>query len=526
MREVHGLTAELCFGFGLLSITLLFLLAWQGVPGIERVLTSPARRVLTNSLFPIGAQILNRAVDLVFAAFALRLLGVTGNGQYAIATVTWLYLKTISDLGLSVLVTREIAKDRAVAPQLLGQSTLLRWLALLALAPVIALLSLAGPHWLHLAPASVHAILLLYLSIIPSSFSEAINSVFNGYEQMHLPAILTVFTNLGRAGFGLAALFSGYGVTGLAGVAFGITALSALAFRIALRHLQVRPQWSFPLDRARLLLRATWPLLLNGLLITVFFRIDTYVVQGFQGDHALGIYDAAYKLPNLLPIIPAYFVMAIFPTLTRHAQGGKLRESFLLAAKFLWLLAWPIVMGTLALAPFMIRILGGRAFLPDAATALRILIWFAPLHFVNGVAQYAIIAVDQQRTIAHAYLLATGFNVIANLVLVPRFGYVAAAVTTVLTELVLFLPLARSLDRHLGHIPWFGIVIRTVPAIVSLGLTALFAAHLAVPLALLALCLGGLLYLSLLVVCGALGTVEYHIIRELIGRRAWQSVRG
>lgn len=93
----------------LLGLGGLFSLAASGTTLIDRFTVNQARRILANSATPIAAQLLNRVVDLVFAAFALRMLGVEGNGQYAIATVTWLYLKTVTDFGLSILAAREVA---------------------------------------------------------------------------------------------------------------------------------------------------------------------------------------------------------------------------------------------------------------------------------------------------------------------------------------------------------------------------------------------------------------------------------
>jgi len=501
--------------FGVASAGALLALAWNGLPVVDRVLTTSARRVVSNSALPLGAQLCNRAVDLVFAAFALRLLGVTGNGQYAIAVVTWLYLKTISDFGLSVLVTREVAQAAPLAGRLLGLTTLLRLAILLALAPLVATMLFVAHHASRLSIESVHAILLLYLSLIPGSFSEAVNSVFNGHERMHLPAALTVLTNVTRFGFGLAALFAGYGVPGLAAVSVLTTSLSALAFGLALRHLRVKPVWSFPLDEARRLLGLAWPLLVNGLLLTLFFRLDTFVIQATLGDQALGTYDAAYKFANLLLLIPSYVVLAIFPILSRQAGSDRLRESFELAAKFLLLIAWPIVLGTLLLAPLMIQILGGSAFLPESATVLRILVWFAPLHYVNGVAQYVIIAVNQQRQLARAYALATVFNLVANLLFVPRFGYLAAAVITVLTEVVLFVPLHRAVHRYVGRVSWGWLSVGPLPAVAAMA-GGLLLSNVIPPI--LAVTIGFIFYLLALPLARVIGPVEYAILRELIGR--------
>jgi len=491
----------------------LFGIASIGSTTIDRLADNQARRILANSATPLAAQLLNRFVDLVFAAIALRILGVEGNGQYAIATVTWLYLKTISDFGLSILVAREVAKNPESAGRLIGSTTLFRLSMLALLLPLLISFLVLGGHWLDLSRASALAILLLTISIVPASYGEAINSVFTGVERLHLPAVLTVFTNLIRFSVGLLLLGHGLGVPGIASAAVFAALCNAVALHLAVQRQNVRIAWGLSATEAKELAQTAWPLLLNGLLITVFFRIDTFVIQGFAGTRALGIYDAAYKLPNLLPLLPSYFVLAIFPLLSRQS-GSDLRRTFELGAKFLVVIAWLIVLVTLVAAPLFIRILGGRAFLPDAADTLRILIWFAPLHYLNGIAQYAVIAANRQREIAPAYAVATAFNVAANLIGVPLFGYRAAAVVTVLTELVLFSFLRRSLQQGLGAIDWKSLLLRPF-----LAFTVAYLGGFVVPgLLWLSIPFAVLLYIITLRLTGTIRNEELALLRPLLPR--------
>ena len=308
--------------FGAVFTVLLLAVAWVGIPSIERIAGNTVRRILTNSAVPIGAQLFNQAVNLVFAIFMLRLLGVTGNGQYVVATTVWLYSKTISDFGLGVLVTREVSRNPDAAGELLGSSTLLRLVMLFVLTPLIGVYVLWGTQWSDLSRTSAIAILLLVITIGPSSYTEAVNSIFNGRERMEFPAILNIFTNLCRFGLGLAALVRRFGRHRAGERRALSTVLSSIAFHISARHLHVRPRWRLSRVQARTLILLSWPLLLNALLLNLFFRADVFVIQASKGDGELGVYDAAYKFINMLPLIPAYFTLAVFPLLSRYAVSS------------------------------------------------------------------------------------------------------------------------------------------------------------------------------------------------------------
>lgn len=515
--EHWPLTAPLLAVAGATVAAVLIGIAWWGTPGEDRLAQNAVQRLAKNSLAPIAGQLASRGVDLVFAAFVLRLLGVTGNGEYAIAVVTWLYVKTISDFGLGLLVTREVAKDPADAGRLLGISTLLRIAALAVLVVPVAVYVLGSLELSKLTMASSIAIAFLTISIIPSSYTEAVNSIFNGFERMALPAVLNLLTNISRAGFGLAALFAGYGVVGLAVVALLSTTISMIAYHVALRHLAIRPTWVWRWADAKRLMLLAWPLLLNALLLNLFFRADVFVIQASQGDQALGIYDAAYKFINLLLLIPAYFTLAAFPLLARYAaqDHGRFIESYRLAAKFMLVVAWPIVIGTMALAPLLIGVLGGNAFLPGSANALRILVWFAPLSYVNGITQYVLVAADQQRAIIWAFGSAVAFNIATNLLFVPEYGYLAAAVVTVATEAVLFAILSRPIRQHVGAIGWLSLMIRPFAAACAMAAVELIARPLG-PIPSVALAI--LAYVVALVILRVIGQREIGIARALLGR--------
>jgi O-antigen/teichoic acid export membrane protein len=82
-------------------------------------------------------------------------------------------------------------------------------------------------------------------------------------------------------------------------------------------------------------------------------------------------------------------------------------------------------------------VLGGPEYLPDGAIALQLMIWSIPIGWINSVTNYTLIALDQQRVLTWTFVGGVGFNVIANLLLLPQYGYRAAALLHILSEAVL-----------------------------------------------------------------------------------------
>src|SRR5262249_2000168 len=148
-----------------------------------------------------------------------------------------------------------------------------------------------------------------------------------------------------------------------------------------------------------------FPLLLNSLLLLVFFRFDYLILLAFYGRDTVGVYDAAYKWINMTTIVPAYFVAALFPLLARYAAADRaaLNRAYRHALALLQMIAWPAAVVVSLLARELILIVGGEQYLPQAAWALAILIWFLPFSYANGVTQYVIIALRRQHAISLAF---------------------------------------------------------------------------------------------------------------------------
>jgi O-antigen/teichoic acid export membrane protein len=436
-------------------------LAERGEVGAEDVV----RRIFRNSAIPIASQLMVRAVDLAVAIVLLRLLGPAGNGQYALAVVIWLYVKTISDFGLSLLVTRDIARDPSRLGTLVGATTLFRWLVFaLVLIPTTTYVLL---RWSTdgIQTEGALAVALLLLSVIPSSYAEAVSSALNGLQRMELAAWINIGVSAARAPAAVVLTATSLGVVGVALAALVTSVLSAIAFHRVLRALSNQPiRWMLDSQTAGTLARESWPLLVNALLISLFFRVDVFIIQAAQGDAALGVYDAAYKPINLLTIIPAYATLAVFPLLAQRADDpSRLARAQRMTSYLLVIIAWLVVVAASAIAEPAIQLLAGSAYLPESALLLRILIWFAPLSFLNGVYQYVLVATGKQRQIVPVFGAAVTFNLIANVILVPLYGARAAAVLTVVTELVILLAfvaigrrlstrvLARDALRHLAR---------------------------------------------------------------------------
>jgi O-antigen/teichoic acid export membrane protein len=484
---------------------------------------SVVKRVAKNSLTPMALSLLNKGVDFAFAMLRLRILAPVGEGRYTFAIGFIGYFEILTIFGLGTLLTREVAKNRDQANRYLNNTVVLRVMLWLAALPLIGLGILLYTHFGGLTRDAATAIVLFAVGLFFGNVANALSAVFNAYEKMEYPAIISTMTTVFKVSLGAGVLLLGWGFVGLAGVSvIGNLFTVVVLFALMLRHC-FRPRLGTDIDFSfqRQMLDISFPLMINHLLATIFFRIDILLLKPLKGDTVVGYYGAALKYIDGLIVIPSFFTMAIFPLMSRYATSAResLLRAYTLSLRLLLMLALPVAVGTPFIARELILILGGGEYLPHSMIALQLLIGFFPLSCINQVTQYVLIALDQQRFLTKAFIIGVAFNLTANLIFIPMYSYQAAAVIAILSEIALLIPFYYCVRRNLAPIPWLSIVWRPALASALMGAVLWLLRGLNV---LLLIPSAAVIYFVALIAVGAFSGEEMRLLKRLSPLDRWR----
>ena len=492
--------------------------AWQRFYRPESTATT-TRSVAKNSAAPMFLSLFNKGIDFVFAAFYLRVLGPAAAGSFATAIATAGIFEIVANYGLNILLIREVSQDRSQAGHFLFNSSLLRLLtAAVALLPVAGYIWSAGRGLNPLTPAELTAIGFMMVGMVFSGLALGVSGLFYVYEQAEVPAAMSTVTTILKVALGVAVLLSGFSFVGLAAVSIVVNLVTlGLLSILAARRFELRGPWTADRPLLRSMLRLGFPLMLIHLLQTVFISIDVLLLRQLlpNGEEVVGYYNSAWKWFNALQIIPAYFTLALFPIISRAIKENmdSARRMYRLSLKLMLLLALPTdALFTFAAYP-LIGLLGGREFLPQGAIALQIIIWSIPFGWLNSVTNYVLIALGLERMQPRAFAIAVGFNIAANWLLIPRYSFVAAAVITVLSEVVLLAVFTYYLRQRNAGVNWLGIAGRPV-LLTAIMLAALWLGgqvHLIV-----GIMLGTAVYLTGLFALHIIGPEERSALGEVL----------
>ena len=179
---------------------------------------------------------------------------------------------------------------------------------------------------------------------------------------------------------------------------------------------------------------ASLPLGLTLIFNLIYFHSDSIILTLTRSTRDVGVYGLAYKVFELPLVLPIFFINAVYPLLVRMNQKDE-RSSQRIFWQSLWLLLGSSVMISIVLwvmAPLVSFI---RSDFDASILPLRILLLGLPIFFESALFMWILIAQKQMWQLLTIHTCAMILNVFLNILYIPRFGYIAAAWITGISEL-------------------------------------------------------------------------------------------
>lgn len=203
-------------------------------------------------------------------------------------------------------------------------------------------------------------------------------------------------------------------------------------------------QYDFPYWKK--VFREAFPYGLAIILSTIYFKIDILILSFFRDKNEIAIYGYPSSIVELLSVLPIYFMNSTLPTLTRAFEESKeqvqkiLRQAF----NFLALITFPMVAGGIILARPLMGFIMNDGFLTGnvdgyygADLAFQLLLLPTLFAFLNTLFSFTLIASGSQGRLLKINFYGVLFNIIANLIFVPQYGFIAAGIITTFTEIII-----------------------------------------------------------------------------------------
>jgi O-antigen/teichoic acid export membrane protein len=430
-----------------------------------------ATKVAYNAIVQVISKIIATALGLLAVALITRYLGTSGFGEYTTVVSFLSFFGILADLGLTLVTVQMISAPGAQENKILNNLFSLRFfsaLIFLGAAPlVITFLPYSGGIKIGAAIA------------VFSFFFIALNQILVGLFQKNLRMDkVSIAETASRVVLVIGSIIAVRGNFGLNGILLAVVAGSAVNFFLLFLFSFKYASWKFELDISlwREIAKKSWPLALTIFFNLLYLKTDTLILSLVRTQEEVGIYGAAYKVVDILTLIPFMFAGVVLPILTADWLGGN-RERFQGVAQksfdLMIILAVPLVVGTQFLAKPLMVFVAGRDF-AAAGPVLQILAYAVGLVFLSSFLSHVIVAAGAQRKIIWAYFLTAVSSVAGYLFFVPRFSYFGAAAITIYSEAAITIFMVFYSFRYASFFPKLKIILKALAAAAAMGASLFF----------------------------------------------------
>ena len=394
-----------------------------------------AKRIAKNSAFIFLGDAIGAILQLILVVYLVRCLGDVTFGKYAFAFAFTSLFMILSDLGLSVMSIREIARDASKAGEYLTNISITKFiLSLITIVLIILTINL-----MHYPRDTTMAVYIVGGVTVFTSFTSSFRSIFRAFERMEYETITKIVEKILIFGAVMPVLFLGYGLIEVVSAMLIAQALIFVFTLMVVIKKFTRPKLSFDLSLCKSLIKEALPFGLASVFAVIYFQTDTVMLSMMKGDAVVGWYNAAYRLVMGVLFIPGAFVGALYPVLSRYFTSSKDSLMFVYekSFKFLLMLAIPLGIGTTLLADRIIIFLYGEDFAPSII-ALQILIWVASILFIYSIVGYVLASINKQLVDTRITGISALLNVGLNLLLIPTYSYVGAGIASIISQVFVF----------------------------------------------------------------------------------------
>ena len=392
-------------------------------------MTSIKETIVKNTLWLSSAQLINSVITYLLVVFIARNLGDVSFGEYSFLFSFTVLTFIFSDLGLNILLMKEVSRDNSRLNHYFNSIfTLKIILSLLSFIFTLIISFFFYSLTLNLLLTMIISFLMIITDFFYytfntlnrtniSSFSiiieriAAISLIFYG---LYIRSDLTLVLIMLIISYSIKLLFLSYNLRGLVKIKFLINYY----------------EW-------KIMIKESVPFFLTSVFLFIYFKIDTVILHFMTTDQYVGWYTAAYKFLDALILIPQLLIIAIFPSMSKLYIEDKtvLKDLFNRTLRYLIILGTPISIGLFILSKRLIMFIFGNEFI-KSTPILQVLVFTIPFLFINYLIGNLLMSIDKQKYFTITTGLCALINIILNLILIPYYSYLGAAIATVITEII------------------------------------------------------------------------------------------
>ena len=390
-------------------------------------------RYFKNTSWLMGERILRMVVGLFVGIWVARYLGPEEFGLFSYAQSFVGLFMAIATLGLDGIVVRELVKDQSKRDALLGTAFILKLIG-----AFIVLLLLFFTVNIISTDAQTKLLIIVIASATIFQSMNVVDFYFQSKVLSRYVAFTNTFTLLISSAVKVWLILNGASLSAFAWVVLFDSVILSLGYIYFYLKIGNRiKQWSFDKALAQSLLKDSWPLILSGIVISIYMKIDQVMIKEMLGAVAVGQYAAAVKISEAWYFVPMVIASSLFPAIIEAKKQSEALYYERLQ-KLYDLMVWMAVAIALPmtfLSDWVVDLLYGEQY-SQAGSVLMVHIWAGVFVFL-GVASGKWLLTENLQIFSTINTTIGAFtNISLNYILISNVGIEGAAWATLISYLI------------------------------------------------------------------------------------------
>jgi len=472
------------------------------------------RRIVNNTFFSLVARFTELGAGVVTVVLAARYLGIEQFGEYAFIRAIVFVVGPLISFALPRIMIRDISINKACAANLVTSGLFLNIVVGII---IWCFASIVSNYIFEASNYSSQALNVAILGNIFLAMLSTVCAVFVAYEKILFDVIASVISRTLTIIFFLAVAFWDLG---LISFFYALVLANSIAFVSVLGILRfkfVRIKLCIDFKAVIYIVKEAYPIALSMVMIQGRNNVFVFFLKLFRETVEIALFQAPLRVIQQVLIVPRSFFLAYIPILSRMANDenkiANLQNAYEILLKYIFITTFPFCIYISLYATDAITMTIGNEFI-EAADSLKILIWVLVLLCIDLLLSNILTSLKKQKILTISSGLCLTASCILGFMLVPKYGYIGATWSIIVSAAILVIVNFYYLNKYIGNIKFLSIIYR--PLICSsclIGLLILFSDTIN---GFLLLAIGSLFYFFLLCLFKAFTQQEIEIFRSII----------
>lgn len=389
-----------------------------------------ANRVLKNASWIVGCKIVQSIITFLIGMLTARYLGPSNYGLISYASSVVAFALPIMQLGFNSTLVQEFIEKPEKEGKILGTCLTLNILS--AIASIVGVTSFA-----YIAnPDETETVIVCFLYSLTLLFQavEMTQFWFQAKLLSKYPSIVALIAYVVVAVYKIYILVSGKSIRWFA-VSHVIEVFVIAILLIVLFKKLSKQKLSFSWELGKQMFNRSKYYITSSIMVVIFQQTDRIMLKLMLDEAQTGYYSAAITCIGITSFVFSAIIDSARPSILESNVSSKDRFEKKTVVLFSVITALSLAqsIGMTLLSKPIILIVYGEAFLP-AVPVLSCAVWFVTFGYYGMVRNIWILAEGQQKYLWIINLCGAVMNVIVNLILIPLYGAVGAAVASVITQ--------------------------------------------------------------------------------------------